>query len=270
MNKWLISLALVCGCLRAQGPLPAFYRESVELLPASAVTVTDTHNVSVVRASSTTLTIGNGASATAPQTVRALGANNGEYYPRQFTSANTLTSTAGGASGTIWIYVLPTAGTGTTVTSFSTVILSNLGGTLTCTGTPTCQVVSTQSTVGRQAIARGVYIAAATMTAGSPATFDTSGVTIQSQNQNAWMRSITISNITGGAVTVTLTDGKGLQYGQTLSIAANTTYEVTMAPAGYETFFERGLIVTASAVSSIIVKPKFITARLTFSPAAPQ
>ncbi len=269
MTKWILSFLLVFGALQAQGPLPAYYRESFELLPNTAVTVTDTHNVSVVRTSSTVLTIGSSASATLPQTVRALGSNNGEYFTRQYTSANTLTSTAGGSSGTIWIYNLPTTGPGTTVTSFTTVVISNLGGTLTCTGTPTCSVVTSQSQTGRQAISKGVYIASATMTSGSPATFDVSGVTAQSQNMNAWVRSLDISNISGGAVTVTITDGKGTSYGQVLSIAANTTYQVPFGEPGYERFRERGLIVTASAVSTINVSTRWITPKLTFSPAAP-
>lgn len=269
MKNLLISFLLVLGALKAQGPLPAYYRESFELMGTGATTITNTHSVTVTRTSGTVLTIGDGASATLPQTVRAMGSFNGEYYTRQFTSANTLTSAAGGISGTIWIYVLPSSGVGTTITSFTTVVISNLGGTLNCTGTPTCQVVSQQSATARQAIARGVYVAAATMTAGSPATFDVSGLTTVGTNVNAWVRAISITNITGGAVTVSLADGKGLPYGTTLSIAANTTYELSMGQPGYERFFERGLVATASAVSSVYITTRWVTAKLTFSPAAP-
>ena len=271
MFMW-ISLLLLSfgGCLAAQGPLPAYYREAFELLPASATVVTDPHSVSVTRTAAAILSIGTGASATAPQSARALGSFNGEFYTRQYTSANTLTSTAGGATGTIWIYALPITGTGTVSTSIQTVVVSNLGGTLACTGTPTCSVVATTSATARQAIAKGVYLASATMTAGSPATFDSGGITIQSQAINGWVRAISLTNFTGTAVTVVITDGRAVNYLGTISIAANTTYEISMGQAGYEKFYERGMSVTVGTAGAINIGTRWITAKLAYSPAAPQ
>ncbi|WP_230685415.1 hypothetical protein, partial [Streptococcus pneumoniae] len=61
------------------------------------------------------------------------------------------------------------------------------------------------------------------MTAGSPATFDVSGVTIQTQNVNTWARGIIVAKITASAVTLTAVDGRGVQVGAGWSIPANTT-----------------------------------------------
>ncbi len=261
----LLFASILCG----QGPSPGLYRSSLELLPNAATVVTDPHNVSVTRTSASVVSIGTSASATLPQSFRVVGPQSGQYYTRQFTSALTLTATVGGATGTIYIYAVPTTGSGTTAASFQVVVITGLGGTLTCTGAYTCTVVTRGSSLGTQARGSGIYLAAATMTAGSPATFDVSGVTIQTQNQNAWLRAMSFGNITGSAVTVTLADGRGVQYGTTLSIAANTTYEVEFAKPGYELFFERGLVVTVGTASAIDSVIRWILPALSYSPSQP-
>jgi hypothetical protein len=254
----------------AQGPLPPFAREATELLGTSATTVTDLHSVAVTRTSGTVLSIGNGASATAPQSLRFSGPTNGYFTTRQITSAMTLTSASGGGTGNIFVYAIPVINsTATPTNGLQFVVISNLGGTLNCTGSYTCNVVQRGSQQARQAIASGIYIAAWSMTAGSPATFDVGGGVTQSQGGYVWLNYLYLTNVSGGAVNVTITDGLGRQYGQTLSIAANTTYLIDFSKPGYERFFERGVVITAGTVSAINVMTRWINSQPTYNPAAP-
>lgn len=262
--------------LFAQSPIPGNPRTTLELVPAASTNVTDTHNVSVVRTSGTVLTIGSGASATAPQSVRAAGPGTGEFYTRQMASAVTLTSAAGGATGTVYVFGLPVTGAGAVVGSMQIVVISNLGGTLNCTGSITCTVVQNGATLARQAKQNGVYLASAAMTAGAPATFDTSGVTVQGTGLNAWVRAISISNVSASSVTVSIADGKGTLYLSGATIQANTTYEVpigapsTNSPLGSgEVFFERGVFVQPGTASAINVTMRWVQPRPTYSPAIP-
>jgi hypothetical protein len=267
----LLAVLSGVGLMGQGGPIPGNFRSSLELLPNAATNVSDPHNVSVVRTSGTVLTIGNGASATLPQTVRAVGPSSGNYFTRQFTSALTLTSAAGGLTGTIYVYAVPvTTGGSVTPTSMQVVVISNLGGTLNCSGSYTCTVVSRGSTLATQARGSGVYLAAATMTAGSPATFDVSGVTIQTQNVNTWARGLLVANVTGSAVTLTAVDGRGVAVGQAWSIPANTTTALNFSEPGYEVFFERGLTLTAGTASALNVAVFRVLPQLTYSPAVPQ
>ncbi len=244
-----------------------------ELLTTSAVDVTDFHSVVVVRTSASVVTIGSGASATAPQSIRVGGPGSLKYYTRQYTSANTLTSTTGGATGTVWMYSLPVT-TGTlSSTSLQTVVINNLGGTLTCTGTPTCTVVTSQSQLGQNAIKYGVYLASATMTAGAPATFDVSGVTTQSQNVDAWAKGCMVTNNTGGAVTINITNGINTPAPllSTVSVAANSTVFISFTELKDElVFFERGIKMTASANSALYVSMLWRVSSPAFSPEAPR
>lgn len=266
----LVALLSGAGLFGQGGPVPGYFRSSFELLPNASTNVSDPHNVSVVRTSGAVLTIGNGASATLPQTVRAVGPSSGNYFTRQFTSAMTLTSAAGGLTGTIYVYAVPVTGAGTTATSMQIVVISNLGGTLNCAGAYTCTVVTRGSTLATTAKGTGVYLAAATMTAGSPATFDVSGVTIQTQGVNAWVRGILVANVTGSAVTLTAVDGRGVAAGQAWSIPANTTTALNFSEPGYEVFFERGLTLTAGTASALNVIALRVLPQLTYSPAVPQ
>jgi hypothetical protein len=262
--------------LLAQSSIPGNPRNTFELVPAASTNVTDTHTVSVVRTSGTVLTIGNGASATAPQTIRPAGPGIGEFYPRQMTSSLTLTSAAGGQTGTIFIYGVPVTGTGATISSMQVVVVSNLGGTLNCTGSITCTVVTNGTPLANLAKTNGVYLAAARMTAGAPATFDTGGVSLQGVGLNAWVRAISISNITASPVTVNIADGKGTLYLFGASIQANTTYEVPIGvpsvagvAGGGEVFFERGVFVLAGTASAINVTVRWVQPRPVYFPAQP-
>jgi hypothetical protein len=267
----LSGLVIAMALVAQGGPSPGNFRSSFELLPNQATNVSDPHNVAVVRTSGTVLTIGNGASATLPQTVRAVGPSSGNYFTRQFTSEVTVTSAAGGQTGTIYVYAVPvTTGGSVTATSMQVVVVSNLGGTLNCAGSYTCTVVTRSSTLAKQAQATGVYLAAATMTAGSPATFDASGVTVQTQGLNVWVRGIVVANVTGSAVTLTAVDGRGVAAGTAWSIPANTTTALNFGEPGYEVFFERGLILTAGTASALNVIALRVLPQLTYSPAAPQ
>ena len=271
--KFLSSL-LVAMALYSQAPIPGSFRSTFELVPGAATNVTDTHNVSVVRTSGTVLTIGNGASATAPQTIRAAGPGTGEMFTRQVTSSLTLTSAIGGGTGTIYIYGLPTTGPGTSITSLQIVVISNLGGTLNCAGSITCTVVRNGTPLANMAKLNGVYLAAANMTAGAPATFDVGGIATQGQGLNAWVKAITITNISASPVTVNIADGKGTLYLSGGLIQPNIAYEVPIgAPAIAQdnglVFMERGLQVFPSAASAINVIVRWVQPRPVFNPAQP-
>jgi hypothetical protein len=266
----LLAVLFSVGLMGQGGPIPGNFRSSFELLPNAATNVSDPHNVSVVRTSGTVLTIANGASATLPQTVRAVGPGSGNYFTRQFTSALTLTSAAGGLTGTIYVYAVPVTGSGATATSMQVVVVSNLGGTLNCTGSYTCTVVTRSSTLATTARGTGIYLAAATMTAGSPASFNVSGVTVQTQNVNAWVRGILVANISDSPVTLTAVDGRGVSAGTSWAIPANTTTALNFSDPGYEVFFERGLTLTAGTASALNVIALRVLPQLTYSPAAPQ
>lgn len=269
----ILSLLLATVAL-AQSPIPGSFRSSLELVPAAATNVTDTHNVSVVRTNATTLTIGNGASAGAPQTIRAAGPVTGEVYTRQLTSAVTLVSATGGQTGTVYVYGVPVTGAGTTIASVEVVVISNLNGTLNCTGSFTCTVVRNGSPLANWAKSRGVYLAAATMTAGSPATFDVGGVALQGQGLNAWVKAITVANVSASPVVFTIADGKGMGYLVSGSIPANTTYEVPLGAPRIEqdngvVFMERGVVVTSGTASAINVMVRWIQPRPNFNPQQP-
>lgn len=269
--KFCSVVLILAGCLLGQTPptVTGNYRSSLELLPNAATNMTDPHNVAVVRTSGTVLTIGNGASTTAPQTVRSVGPGADNFYTRQFTSAVTLTSASGGITGTIYIFALPIAAPGATETSLQVVVISNLGGVLNCTGAYTCTVVTRSSQLATQARAAGAYLAAATMTAGSPAQFDVSGVRVQTQGLNAWVRGILVNNFSASAVSVAVVDGRGVSLGN-WSIPAGTTQTLSLAPPGYEVFLERGMIMTAGTPNAVNIMVLRVLPNLTYSPAVPQ
>lgn len=261
----LALLGILTASLMAQGPLPANWRESSELLPAAAVVVTSPHNVVVTRTGATTLSIGAGASATAPQTVRIKGPLNGQFKTRSLVSALTLTSTVGGGTGTIYVYGIATGA------NLEIVVINNLGGTMTCTGASTCTVSTSTGAAGRAALNSGVYLWSWTMTTGTPATFDTSGGASQpTVVPDAWVERFEIVNVTGSPVNVTVANGAGSWTTGTISVPANTVWSYKFGEPRQGQYFEGGMSVTAGAVSAIRMKTVWVSDVMVFNPAAPR
>lgn len=211
-------------------------------------TITDGHSVSVTRTGPTVLSIGNGATATSPQMIN-FPANSAWLGPMsiQVTSALTLTSVTGGASGYVYIYAIVDTANNNAI---RIVVINNLGMSLTCTGSYNCSAVTSQSSYGRQAITQGVYLYAWAVTTGTPATFNSGGGFIQNTNQGVYVYSVLLANSTGAAITATLTDygNSLLPYLTTTSVPANGTVMLILSPfIEMPVFVDRGLRLTASA-----------------------
>lgn len=249
----------------SQGPLPANWREASELLPAAPVVVTSPHNIVITRTSSTALSIGDGASASAPQTVRLRGPANGQFRTRQLTSALTLTSTTGGGTGTIFVFGIPSGN------NLEIVVVNNLGGTLTCTGSTPCSISTSAGAKGRQAIGSGIYLYSWGMSTGSPATFDVSGgVSQPTVVPDAWLERVEITNTTGSSVAVALQNAPGTWATGTVTIPLGTVWSYKFGEPRQGQYFEGGLQVTAGTANALRIKTVWVTDNLVFNPAPPR
>ncbi len=226
--------------------------EAALIVPTnSAINICRQSTVAVVRATAATLTIANGAGATAPQYFFFA-------YPfpksRQTAAATTLTITAGTASGTVYLYAKLNAD-GTTL---SYTVLNTTANTLTCTTGPACTFASTNSSTASSIRNTGIYLWSWTMTTGE---FDVGGGAQWETARDCWVDMITVSNV-GAATTILTADGQTtpFQLFPTTAIEAGQAFVVTI-PGGM--YFESGLSITAGAVSSIHVKARFALAQKT-------
>lgn len=211
--------------------------ETSELLPASATQICQGSNVTVTRTSGTALSIAPTASASAPVSYRF------GWRTRQQASANTLTISSGSGSGTVELFAYLNNGV------LSLGVINGTSNTIACTGATACAVTtngSTQSSVFRA----GTPIWTWAITSGA---YNVSGGTQQQTAKDCWVDQIWLSNITGSAATVTITDGRGVPFTLVgmVTVAANSTTEIVI-PGG--SAFEGGLQMTAGTASAINVK----------------
>lgn len=240
--KFLLSLFLIAGCALAQdATTPTFSTadpdatrfETMELVGTSATRACSFSTVSVTRTSGTALSVGAGASSTAPQEVR-FGTKT-----RAITTALTLTLASGTGTGTVNFYgQLQPDGTMKLVAEY------NDGNTYTFTAG------LLQSLPGPAVANPKVKLFSWPVTAGA---FASSGSVDFQLNRDCWIDLILLSNFTGSAATVTLTDNQGtpLNMLNAVSIAANST-SLIVFPGGI--FVDSGMQINASATSSIQAK----------------
>jgi hypothetical protein len=211
----------------------AFESTSFEL-PASATQICSPGTVAVVRTSDTVLTLASGAADATPQYVH--------FNPRSrsLTAAVTLTISSGSATGVVDVYgfILPSGAFEFRAINASTNTLSLSAGSVLASGS--AQVAETR-TLGIKlytwVISSGVWAA--------------SGLNAQSAN-DCWVDYLEISNSTGSAVSVTVTDGQGTPVAMFTgaSLPANTTWVVMVAGGRY---FEKGMKVTAGTAEAVTV-----------------
>lgn len=211
--------------------------ETSELLPNSATQMCQGSNVTVTRTSGTALSLAPTATATAPVSYRF------GWRTRQQTSANTLTISSGSGSGTVELFAYLNNGV------LSLGIINQTSNTIACTGTTACSVTTngtTQSAVFRN----GTPIWTWTITSGA---YDVSGGTQMQTAKDCWVDQIWLSNYGASATTVILSNGLGAPFVllPTVTLQPNTATEVVI-PGGAA--FESGMLVTASAVSSINIR----------------
>jgi hypothetical protein len=219
--------------------------ESSELIPASATAFAVASTVSITQGSSTTLSIGNGASAAAPQYVR-FGSRS-----RAITSAVTLTLASGSATGTVYVYAYLNASN-----ALKFFITDTSGNTFTA---GTNQTVA--SATGANIPQGSILLYTWPVTAGA---FAASGTSNQAST-DAWVDAIEVANETGSAATITVTDGQGtvINLFDTTSVGANATLTY-YHPGGR--FFDGGVFLTAGTASALQVNIRM--ARLRQSPAS--
>lgn len=125
--------------------------------------------------------------------------------------------------------------------------------TLTCAGSPGCTVVAGITSFPPDVLPIGTW----TITNG--AVIAGTGVAYNGAS-TCWVDMLTLTNKTAGAITVTAADVRGtpLDLLTTVSIAANTTYVISL-PGGLK--FEGGMTLVASADDSINVKVRAVKAR---------
>jgi hypothetical protein len=217
-----------------QSPTNKF--DVIELLPAAATQMCSTSTVSVTRTSGTVLSIANGSSATAPQYFRFGNVS------RKLTAAVTATLASGTATGTISVYAYLTANKTLAIGVINPTANSITGASIT--------VAAPGSVTGNTIISNGNLLWTWTVTAGA---WDVSGGTQVSVGKDCWIDGFTITNLTGGAVTFTITDSQGtpMEQFKAVPIAANTVVAYSFTTGS---FYEGGMQATASAASSLNIK----------------
>jgi len=215
--------------------------ETNELLLASSVGFSNQSTMTVTRTDSTHLSVGNGASSSAPQGIRFNPKN------RQITAALTLTITAGTGTGTVqlWARLLSSG-------SMIFIAVPNDGNTYTLTGTGSLVIPSP----GFQPYPGDILFWCWSVTS---ATFDSTNAGVvftsgpignQQTSQDSWVDAVEVTNITGSAVTLLIEDGQSTpqQLFATASVPANTTVSY-VHPGGR--FFDSGVFITAGTANAL-------------------
>lgn len=213
--------------------------EYTEVLSTTAAQMCTRNTVAVTRTSGAVLAIGAACTATDRCFLR---------FPQESHNVAAATTTAtiagGGASddGLVLIYATRTSATAHTI-----YIAYDLpAATITCAGSPGCTAAASTTRIPSDAIPIWSWI----VTDGA---FAVGGGTNLSPASDCWVDLITLTNKTGGAITVTAADvrSSALDLLTAVSLAANTT-TVLSFPGGLK--MENGFTMTASADDSINVK----------------
>lgn len=203
--------------------------ETTETLDTSAMIGASDANVLVTRTSGSVLSIFNGASSSAIQTVR--------FNPitLAFTAAVTLTIASGSGTGVVTIGArLKDDGT-------AEIYVEDTSG-CTFSGTPVIYKLP-----GASPHSPKVKFWKWTITSGA---FDSSGGTSLQPNENCWLDVLDLANTTGSAATVTVSDAQSTARFllDAVSIAGNTTTSIQM-PGGR--FFQGGVKLSAGTANAI-------------------
>ena len=241
LKRLLILLAIPVLALAQRANMPTFstadpdavFGETTELLGTAATRACSNSTLAVSRTDASNLSVGASSSATAPQEVRF------GLKTRLIATALTLTISAGAAADVVYIWgQLYPNGTMTLVaqTGPTNTYVFTSGVLQTLPGPPVAQPA--------------ILLYTWTVTAGA---FDSSGGTDNQTNQDCWVDQITLSNITGGAITVTITDNQTavLSLLTAVSLAANST-TLLVFPGGL--FFDGGMLINASGTAAIQAK----------------
>ena len=216
-----------------------------EYVSTSATNICSRTQVTTVRQTSTTLTLANGASASAPQAIRTISAS--APRTRAFSAPVTVTITGGtGVSSLVEFWAVPTS------TSVALYVINNSGSTISCS--PSCTVVL-GSSAGATTARAGVRLATWSVSAGTPVTWDVSGGTNYNAAFDCNLQSISLFNNSAGVVSVTLTTAGGtsmpwlptpltLDPGSIFSMTAPATGSTAGPTTGI--YHEGGLNVSAS------------------------
>ena len=255
MRKAILVLALAAGTAgQTSSGLTAIQLQGTgEWVSTSATNICSRNQVTTVRQTPSTLVVANGASGTAPQTVRLVSAT--APRTRIFTAPITVSITGGqGVASLVEFWAVPTT------TSVSLYVTNNSGSTMSCS--PTCNVIT--STSGSAATARaGIRLATWTVSAGNPVTWDTSGGTLYNTNFDCNLQSISLFNNSVSVVSVTMTTASGLSLpwvpnpltldpGSIFSMSAPATGSTAGPTTGI--YHEGGLNVSASVGGVIAMR----------------
>ena len=275
MRVFVISVLSVLSVF-AQGQFPPITDtgvvpfENEGLLGTVGVDFCSPHTVIVDDTSTSVLTLGLAASATAPQFVRFIGNQQGVgNRSRAITATGTVTisgGTLGGVNNYAYVFgYMDSSG----VFRFGVIVPT--GPTFTTGGTTPVDVTTVNTQLAKTILNTGVYLYAWPMTAGAPATWGASG-NQQSQGADCWITGWRAMNTTAGAVSLLGAAGGGpapafIPGGD---LPANTVVSETYG-ANYEQgfFLEQGGFFGAGSASAIYVKVKGYRINKPFNPLPP-
>lgn len=233
--------------------------ETSELLGTTSTRFASQANFTVTRTSASILSLGNGASSTAPQYVRFAPARS-----RAITTATTLTIASGSGTGQVDIYGTLSANSAAGTLTFTVIDTSGC----TFTGGTGVTVVAAPGASGLNPIVPpfSVLLWSWSITSGAfdssntGRTYPSGPIGDQQLSTDAWVDAIEFANITSGAVTVLITDGLGspIQLFPTASVAANSVASY-LHPGGR--FFDGGIFMTAGTVSALQVNVRMTRVR---------
>jgi hypothetical protein len=211
--------------------------DTTELLPASQIQICSPGTIVVVRTSGSILTVGSGASSSAPQSVRF------NSRTRQITASATATITSGTGTGKVILYGILNPVDNSLILK----LIDSSNNTFTGSG---LTVVSSTSTDGVSTAAKGIKLYEWPITSGA---YASSGSLDWQTGKDCWVDRFYITNSTSSGVNLTITDGLGNPIlGSPVSIPNGLT--------GFEDktgmFMDSGILITAGTANAITVKVK--------------